>query len=53
MRKKRINCMSCEVKTDVIVWEANVPEDQVEVIYCPVCSVEIMDYSEFGDNEDE
>lgn len=52
MKKKRINCLSCEVKTDVIVWEANIPEEDVEVIYCPVCSVEV-DFDSYSDMDDE
>ena len=53
MRKKRINCLSCEVKTDIIVWEANVPEDEVDIAYCPICSVEVMDYSDFDSDDDD
>jgi len=44
MKKERIHCLACETKTDIIVWEANIPEDEVEFSYCPVCSASVEDF---------
>jgi hypothetical protein len=51
MYKKRINCQSCEIKCDVIVRESNF-DDELEVEYCPFCSVSIDD-NDYGVDEDE
>ena len=56
MRKVRFNCQSCETKTDIIVWEANIPEEEVEIKFCPICSSSKEDfeiYSMFDDLDDE
>ena len=53
MKKTRINCLSCETKTDIIIWEANIPEEEVEVIYCPVCSAEKEELDHYMEDEDE
>lgn len=52
MRKKRINCLSCETKTDIIIWEANIDEEDIEINYCPICSTLIEDF-DMGYDEDE
>jgi len=49
MIRKRINCLSCESKLDVIIRESNFDEEDVEVNYCPVCSTEIEDESNYED----
>jgi hypothetical protein len=50
MYKKTINCLSCEVKCDIIVRQTNY-EDEIEVEYCPFCSVSIDDLDEYTDEE--
>jgi len=52
MKKKRINCQSCETKTDIIVWEANMPEEEVELSFCPVCSAHIDDFDMYIQDEE-
>lgn len=49
MIRKRINCMSCETKVDVIIRDSNFEDDDVEVIYCPVCSANVEEDSDFED----
>jgi uncharacterized protein CbrC (UPF0167 family) len=41
--KKVINCPSCEVKSDVIVRQTNYDTEEIEVLYCPICSAELID----------
>jgi uncharacterized protein CbrC (UPF0167 family) len=53
MKKKRINCQSCETKTDIIVWESNIPEDEVEFNYCPVCSADLEDFDSYATEDEE
>ena len=50
MYKKTINCLSCEVKCDIIVRQTNY-EDEIEVEYCPFCSVPIDDLESYSDEE--
>ena len=40
MIKKRINCMSCETRCDVIITQSNFDDEEVNVRYCPVCSTD-------------
>ena len=49
MYRKTINCRSCEVKCDVIIRQSNYESDEVEVEFCPICSADIVDISEFQD----
>jgi len=51
MKKQRINCFSCETKTDIIVWESNRPEEEVELNYCPVCSAALDDHDCYLEDE--
>jgi hypothetical protein len=51
MYKKTINCLSCEVKCDIIVRQTNY-EDEIEVEYCPFCSTSIDDLEDnYSDEE--
>lgn len=55
MIRKRISCMSCETKSDVIIRSSNFEDDDVEIVYCPVCSASIdenTDYEEYHDYEE-
>ena len=53
LNKHTINCRACEVKSDVIVRQANYDDvEEVVVNYCPVCSTPIEDY-EWVNEEDE
>ena len=40
MIKKRINCMSCETRCDVIITQSNFDDEEINVRYCPVCSTD-------------
>lgn len=51
MYKKTINCPSCECKCDVIVRQTNY-DDEIEVQYCPFCSISIEDLEDdYSDEE--
>lgn len=52
MKRKTLDCLSCETKTDVVVRYSNFEDDDVEVIYCPVCSSEVIDLDEYGMSDD-
>jgi len=52
MYKTTINCQSCEVKCDVIVRQTNF-EDEIDVIYCPVCSANVEDNLDLNIEDDE
>jgi uncharacterized protein CbrC (UPF0167 family) len=47
MIKKIVNCPSCETRSDVIIRQSNLPEEEVIVSYCPVCSSEIDEYDNY------
>lgn len=54
MKRKTINCMSCETQADVIVKYSNFEDDElVEVNYCPVCSAEQVNLDELGYGDDD
>ena len=49
MIKKRLICMSCETRCDVIITHSNFEDDDIEIKYCPACSTDIeaeLDYDE-------
>ena len=48
--KQTIKCQSCEVKMDVIIRDANYELDDVEISYCPVCSIELLDLEEYDED---
>jgi uncharacterized protein CbrC (UPF0167 family) len=48
MIKKTINCPSCETRSDIIIRHTNLPDDEVEVTYCPVCSSEVSDFDNYS-----
>ena len=50
MMIKRISCLSCETKCDVMIKEANY--DEVEIQWCPVCSAE-LDYVVYVEDEED
>jgi len=43
MYKKTINCLSCEVKCDVIIRQNNFETEEMEIEFCPICSAAIED----------
>ena len=49
--KKTINCLSCEIKSDVIVKQTNYDNEELEILYCPMCSALLSDMDE--DTEDD
>ena len=53
MKRKTINCVSCEVKCDVILLQSNYEdEEEIEVQFCPICSANIEDFNmELEDDE--
>ena len=48
--KQTIKCQSCEVKMDVIIRDPNYELDDVEISYCPVCSIELLDLEEYDED---
>ena len=54
MYKKTINCLSCEVKCDVIVRQTNYETEEIEIEYCPICSAlqtdaDVTEYEEYDE----
>lgn len=52
MYRKTINCLSCEVKCDIIIRDSNF-ENEIEAQYCPICSAEIVDIEDYIEYDDE
>lgn len=54
MIKKSIHCKSCEVRCDVIVRQSNYDDEfDIEVNYCPVCSINLEDQDDYEEEYDE
>lgn len=47
MQRKTINCLSCEVKSDVIIRQSNFEDDDMSISFCPVCSADIDDIEDY------
>jgi len=53
MKRKTLDCLSCETKSDIIVRYSNYEDDEVEILYCPICSTEVIELDDYGMNDDE
>lgn len=54
MIKKAIHCRSCEIRCDVIIRQTNFDEEyDIDVLYCPVCSISIEENDEYYEEYDE
>jgi Zn-finger nucleic acid-binding protein len=50
MKREKLYCQSCEIKFIITVTDSNYDSsDDVEILYCPVCSAEFIDESDMMD----
>lgn len=43
MIKRTIICKSCETACSIVIIKSNVDDEDLNIHYCPVCSVDIED----------